>query len=214
MTSCTQSRVASVTNGANFKKKRKCNATPLCRPETCPSSTWMERVVPPGQNPRSQGFCDPCKRWGLPLNVERRVTQAAVAPIADARVGGQEGEEGLLQPRQMCEAMAAQILASSGQREAGEGSAACGSPFQLSVRLSDALCTVLSVPHAAALSSQGIVFSPPAAVGFHLVSCHRLLPGSWVLLRAHFGQCSAARMRRKQEEEEVLRPRVSPAPCL
>ena len=148
MTSCTQSRVASVTNGPNFPSGRRRDALlssgdlsliHLDGRESC--------LLVRAQSPRSQGFCDPCKRWGLPLNVER-LHKPQWHQLQMPGSVGKKVRRGLLQPRQMCEGMAAQILACSGQREAGEGSVACVSPFQLSVHPSDALCTVLSVPHA------------------------------------------------------------------
>ena len=78
MISCRQSRVAAITNGQNFRKKRKLDDTLLSHPINCPSATWMESTCCQGLREESS------HRWILR---SQRVCQSSqtLAHIAPCR---------------------------------------------------------------------------------------------------------------------------------
>ena len=136
----TSSRVASVTNGPNFRKKRKYDATPSSPPlpSSCLYLTYLGGVdllsrrrrgaQPTDESHSCKGVC---KRLRLPHNVANRVALAVVAPVVAPVVGNISVQEWrLVQSRQavilnghFCEARPTHVpvlqCAASWHRECG-----------------------------------------------------------------------------------------------
>ena len=110
---------------ANITKETGVHLLLFCLDGVEKLSRTQRGVQSPGESHAGTAFVDACKRLDVPLNVGKRVTQAAVATLWGADVDGREGR--LLQSRQKSEALASPILTLLNlEKVPGVGFAACG----------------------------------------------------------------------------------------